>query len=88
MVESACNVGDLGLIPGLGRRKWQTTLVFLPGKFHGQRNLAGYSPWGHKELDITEHPHSHDVKAKVPSTMFPLLCDFHVFAQDGFSSSC
>ena len=26
-------------------RKWQPTLVFLPGKFHGQRNLAGYSPW-------------------------------------------
>ena len=30
------------------------TPVFLPGKSHGQRNLAGYSPWGHKELDITE----------------------------------
>ena len=35
-------------------RKWQTTPVFLPGEFHGQRSLAGYSPWGHKELDITE----------------------------------
>ena len=32
------------------RRKWQPTPVFLPGKFHGQRNLAGYSPWGHKRL--------------------------------------
>ena len=30
------------------RRKWQPTLVFLPGKFHGQRSLAGYSPWGQK----------------------------------------
>ena len=30
------------------RRKWQPTLVFLPGKFHGQRSLADYSPWGHK----------------------------------------
>ena len=29
--------------------------VFLPGKFHGQRSLAGSSPWGHKELDTTEH---------------------------------
>ena len=29
--------------------------VFLPGKSHRQRNLAGHSPWGHKELDITEH---------------------------------
>ena len=28
--------------------------VFLPGEFHGQRNLAGYSPWGCKELDMTE----------------------------------
>ena len=35
-------------------RKWQATPVFLPGKSNGQRNLAGYSPWGHKELDTTE----------------------------------
>ena len=27
---------------------------FLPGKSHGQRSLEGYSPWGHKELDMTE----------------------------------
>ena len=37
------------------RRKWQSTPVFLPGKSNGQRSLAGYSPWGHKELDTTEH---------------------------------
>ena len=35
------------------KRKWQPTPVFLPGKFHGQRSLAGYSPWGFKELDWT-----------------------------------
>ena len=35
-------------------RKWQTTPVFLPGKSHGQRSLASYSPWGHNELDKTE----------------------------------
>ena len=35
-------------------RKWQPTPVFLPGESHGQRSLAGYSPWGHKELDMTE----------------------------------
>ena len=29
--------------------------ILLPGKFHGQRDLSGYSPWGHKELDTTEH---------------------------------
>ena len=33
------------------RRKWQPTPVFLPGKSHGQRSLAGYSLWGHKESD-------------------------------------
>ena len=56
--ESTCNVVDLGSILGLGRS---------PGGGHGnppqysclenpqgQRRLAGYSPWGHKELDMTE----------------------------------
>ena len=56
--ESVCHVGDLGLIPGSGRspggREWQPTPVFLPGIFHGQRSLAGYSSWGHKESDMTE----------------------------------
>ena len=33
------------------RRAWPPTPVFLPGKFHGQRSLAGYGPWGHKESD-------------------------------------
>ena len=36
-----------------GRRKWQPTPVFLPGEFHGQRSLVGYSPGGHKESDMT-----------------------------------
>ena len=39
------------------RRAWQPTPVFLPGKFHGQRSLAGYSPWDCKELDVTECTH-------------------------------
>ena len=34
--------------------KWQPTPVFLPGVSHEQRTLAGYNPWGHKELDMTE----------------------------------
>ena len=38
----------------LWRREWQSTPVFLPGEFHGQRSLAGYSPWGRKELDTTQ----------------------------------
>ena len=36
------------------RRKWEPTPVFLPGKSHGQKSQAGYSPWGHKESDTTE----------------------------------
>ena len=56
--ESTCIVGDLGSIPGLGSS---------PGREHGyplqysglenpqgQRSLVGYSPWGHKELEVTE----------------------------------
>ena len=55
---SACNAGDPGSIPGLGRsprrRKWQSTPPLLPGKSHGRRRLIGYSPWGRKESDTTE----------------------------------
>ena len=47
----------VGKIPW--RRKWQPNPVFLPGKSHGQRSLAGYSPWGCKESDTTEHTHTH-----------------------------
>ena len=36
------------------KRKWQPTLVFLPGKSHGSRSVVGYSSWGCKELDMTE----------------------------------
>ena len=36
------------------RREWQPTLVFLPGEPHGQTSLAGYSPQGRKESDMTE----------------------------------
>ena len=36
------------------RRVWQPTAVFLPGEFHGQRSLEGYSPWGRKELDTID----------------------------------
>ena len=36
------------------RRQWQPTLVLLPGKSHGRRSLAGYSPWGREELDTTD----------------------------------
>ena len=51
--ESACRAGDLvGKIPW--RRERLPTPVFLPGEFHGQSSLAGYSPRGHKDSDTTE----------------------------------
>ena len=43
---------QIGKIPC--RREWQPTPVLLPREFHGHRNLAGYSPWGCKESDMTE----------------------------------
>ena len=41
------------------RRKWQPTPVFLFGNSHGRRSLAGYSPRGHKLLDVTERARTH-----------------------------
>ena len=68
----AGDTGDVGLILGSGRSRWrrkqQPTPIFLPGKFYGQRGLAGHSPWD-TELDTTErvcvhscmctHTHTH-----------------------------
>ena len=56
--ESACNAGDLGLIPGLGRSPGggHGSLIQYSclENLHGQRSLVGYSQWGHKESDMTE----------------------------------
>ena len=48
--------GADGLEPGSSSPvAWrQPTPLFLPGEYHEQRNLAGYGPGGHKELDMTE----------------------------------
>ena len=45
----------------MGKISWRRkpTPVFMPRKFHGQRSLAGYSPWGHKELDMTGQLSTH-----------------------------
>ena len=58
--ESTCNVGDLGSIPGSGRspggghgNPLQYSCLENP---HGQRSLAGYSPWGHTQSDMSERP--------------------------------
>ena len=57
-LANAGDAGDSDLISGRGRfpwrRAWQPTTIFSPGKFHGQRSLAGYNPWGHKESDMTD----------------------------------
>ena len=46
------------LTPGSGRSPGEgsglPTPVFLPGEFYGQRSMVGYSPWGHRESDMTE----------------------------------
>ena len=58
--ESTCNVENLGLIPGLGRspgggygNPLEYSCLENP---HGQRSLAGYSPWGQNETDTVELP--------------------------------
>ena len=59
------------------RRKWEPTPVFLPGKFHGQRSLVGYSPWGCKRI-------GHNLAAKqpkggwVPNSVFKQVALYHV----------
>ena len=61
--ESACNAGDLGSIPGLGRsleeghgNPLKYSCLENP---HGQRSLAGYNPWGLKESDVTGRLSTH-----------------------------
>ena len=56
--QSACNMGDLGSIPGSGRSPGgghgNPLQYSCPGNFHGQKCLVGHSSWGHKEADTTE----------------------------------
>ena len=52
---------DTGSIPGFDplEEEMATHFSILAWKFHGQRRLGGYGPWGHKEVDTTEHTHSY-----------------------------
>ena len=62
-LANAGDAGGLGLISGSGRspgvENGNPLLAFLPGKSHGQKKLEGYSPWGLKESDMTEHACTH-----------------------------
>ena len=66
-----------------GRREWQPTPGFLPGQFHGQRNLAGYSPQGLEESEMTEEPSKQASKLFHVTTEGPSLLlhrSFTIFA--------
>ena len=53
-------------------RKWQPVSVFLPGKFYGQSNLEGYSPWHSRESYTTKHTHTLSAHRFFPQlTAFP-----------------
>ena len=87
MPANEADTRDTGSVPELGRsirwrRKWQPTPVFLSGKSHWQRSLAGYSPGGHKESVTIEHAQAHEctkihriVYFKMVSFM---LCEFYL----------
>ena len=69
-------------------RKWQPASVFLPGKSHGQRSLADYSPWGRKELDVNEHthtllavkdPHSYTIPSPIKSELLGIRPKYQFF---------
>ena len=81
MVKSMpTNAGDMGSTPEWGdpwRWKWPSTPVFLPRKSNGQRNQVGYSPWGRKELDMTDHScacvHTHTYPFSRAYISFPVF---------------
>ena len=57
----------------------QPTPVLLPGEFHGQRSLVGYSPWDHKESDTTERLHFTSVVKKIPANIGDNRCRFRLW---------
>ena len=68
----------VGMIPS--RRKWQPTPVFVPEGSHGQRSLAGYSPWGHRESDTTEQLNYNTVSTRVVSVVNTRVSLFSIAA--------
>ena len=72
MVRNLLAMQETGFNPWvrkiLWRREWLPSPVFLPGEFHGQRNLAGYRQWGQKKLYVTEQ-----LTIALSNPMFPKL---------------
>ena len=65
LLANAGDEGDTGSILEAERSPGgenDNPLVFLPGKSHGQRSLVGYSPWGHKESDMTKRLSTHTLQ--------------------------
>ena len=70
------------------RREWQATPVALLREFHGQRSLAGYSPWGCKESDMIEHFHFRK-KKKITFVQMPKASILYIeFTQMTFVYTC
>ena len=84
---STCSAGDLGSIPWVRkipwRNAWQRTPVFWPGESHGQRSLAGCSPWGPKEPDMNQRLSTHTGKM----CAFVGLCCYLSFSELILTSS-
>ena len=77
------------------RRQWLPAPIFLPGESHGQRNLAGYGPWGHKELDRTEKrtlslssKNYHFLKNKTNNCQRDGTIEFFIRASSGEGNVC
>ena len=72
--ESACHVDLASVSPWVGkiswRREWLPTPVFLPGEFHGQKSLVGYSPWGWEEYDTPEQTNNQNSDFEYHGTFY------------------
>ena len=78
--ESACNAGDLGLIPGWGRSAGERNgylLQYSGLKNSMDRSLVGYSPWGHKELDMDRATNTFTFTNTTPHPMIVLNHHIH-----------
>ena len=69
-------------------RKWQLTPVLLPEKFNGQRSLAGYSPWGCKELHMTErlstHTYTQVIRLSKVGQRKAIIMPYHLYVESNF----